>query len=86
MKTKFVSNRTNSTITPYQIVKETPTTVTLECDGKQWREQEESGGVAWHDSYEEAKVHLLEQANKSIDFMQHCLQKDVERLKKIIEL
>ena len=42
--------------------------------------------TAVHDTYEEARAELLSQCEKQIEFYQHCLQSEVSKLKKIIDL
>jgi hypothetical protein len=86
MKSKYVANTFDSTITPYYIAKETRSTVTVSDGSREWKEMKQSLGLSWHDTYVEAKMHLLETSNKQIEFYQMCLQKEVEKLTKVISL
>lgn len=89
MKTKFaaINDRNNPEIKPIKIVRETNNFIVCDFEnGQEWRESKNNSNVSYHDTYEEAKIQLTDRCSKQIEFYQHCLQVEIDRLKKIIEL
>ncbi len=78
MKTKFQINNYLPEIYVVVIESETPTKYVI--DGKKYKKEN------IFDTYQEARAELLERCEKQLNFYQHCLQSEVNKLKKIIDL
>ena len=83
MKTKFSADTHFSKITSHVIFKESATYVYFE-DGNKRRKDEYS--MAWFDTYEQAKQHILNRCNSQVEFYAHCMDLELQRLKEIIKL
>ena len=81
--TKFKADFRLHEITPIKVVKETPSTCTLESGEKLNRFRD---GIAIKDTYEAAKIELIKNCERGIDLYAGMLETELKHLKKTMEL